>query len=62
MKQIEMKPAMSREEMAEAYANDNPGFIPNSNAVGRYAKRMCYRLAWQKMKGKKRYFYVKNKV
>lgn len=39
MSKIEMKPAMSMDEMSEAYAQDNPGFIPNRNAVGRYARK-----------------------
>ena len=60
MSKIEMKPAMSMDEMSEAYAQDNPGFIPNRNAVGRYARKQGNRLAWQKIKGVKRYFYVKN--
>lgn len=60
MNNITMKPAMSIDEMSEAFAERNPGFIPNRNIVGRFARKQGYKLAWQKTNGVKRYFYVKD--
>ncbi|GAY31024.1 hypothetical protein E5358_05555 [Palleniella muris] len=36
------KPQMTFDEMAAAFAEDNPWFIPNNANVGRYAKKHGY--------------------
>ncbi len=50
---------MSIDEMSEAFVDDNPGYFPTKQAVGRYAKRIGYRLTSQKINKKQHYFYIR---
>ena len=60
MKQeAEMKPKMYFDEMAEAFAVENPYFIPNKNNVGRFARGKGYIRAKQVINHKQIYFYIK---
>ena len=37
-----LKPEMTFDEMATAFVEDNPWFVPNNTNVGRYAKKHGY--------------------
>lgn len=37
-----LKPEMTFDEMAAAFVESNPWFVPNNTNVGRYAKKLGY--------------------
>lgn len=55
-----MKEKMSFDEMAEAYMASQSIYKPNRIRVGKFAKMMGYKLAYQKVNKKLTYFYVKD--
>ena len=55
-----LKPRMMVDEMAEVFAFDHPELFPTKSAVGRYAKKIGYKLHKQKLNGKQTYFYIRN--
>lgn len=55
----EMKFKMTFDEMAEAFAEDNPGFKPNWCNVGRYAKAHGYTRCRQMENREISRFYLK---
>ena len=49
---------MSIQEMYEAFAVNHPWYTPNDQNVGRYARKMGYKLMKQRINKKQVYFYL----
>lgn len=57
-----LKDFMSFDEMAEAFVQDYPYYVPNKARVGRFAKAKGYVVCKQKNNYKQTYFYVKEEI
>lgn len=60
MNKPSLKPRMMGDEMAEVFSIDHPELFPTKNAVGRYARKIGYKLHKQKINNKQIYFYIKD--
>ena len=57
MNQPELKSKMTFDEMARVFVAKHPEFIPNRSNVGRFAKRIGFRLVKQVINYKQTYTY-----
>ena len=57
MKKSELNFKMSFDEMAAAFANEHPELTPNKSNVGRFAKRLGFKIVKQVVNYKQTYSY-----